>query len=250
VVGDLMAGGVFGRDNELAALRQRLAKRRSFLLHGPSGIGKTILLREVLGEHPEALYCPDSSGKQMALRALANALLKRSDGARRALKSSEGIGAKSAIALKGIVLELLRAGKYWIVLDHLKLPSQAFAADVKEMAGWGGTPVLGVARSDHMEDAGFLLPLFSDRSEKLELKPLDEALAAELVHKVIEDSGLSAQNLPEFIARVLELARGNPGAISSMVRMASLPKYRLGTQIMVAPLYVDFRLNGQPAGMR
>ena len=246
----MIENGVFGRNNELATVQQRLSKRRSFLLHGPGGVGKTALIRELLREHPEALYCPDSSGKQVVLRAMATALLERSDVARRMLKSPEGIKAKSAIALKGIVLELLRAGKYWIVLDHLSMPSQAFAADVKEMAGWGGTPVLGIARSDHMEDVGFLMALFSDRSEKLELRPLDEALADQFVRKVVEASGLIAENLPEFIARVLELGRGNPGAITSMVSMADLPKYRLGAQIMVAPLYVDFRLNGRPERMR
>lgn len=146
----MIANGVFGRENELAAIRQRLAKRRSFLLHGPSGIGKTSLLREAISEHPEVLYCPDSSGKQVVLRTVAAALLEQSSAARRMFASPEVIKTKSAVSLKGIVLDLLRTGKYWIVLDHLSMPSQAFAADIKEMAGWAMTPILGVARSDHM----------------------------------------------------------------------------------------------------
>lgn len=94
------------------------------------------------------------------------------------------------------------------------------------------------------------MPLFFDRSEKLELRPLDEAVAVQFVHKAIAAAGLVADNLSEFTARVLELGRGNPGVLCSMVAMATLPKYRSGTQIMVTPLYIDFRLNWQAAGTR
>jgi hypothetical protein len=241
---------VFGREPELAALRQRLAKRSSFLLHGPSGVGKTSLIRALLREHPEVLYCLDSSGKQMVLRSVATALFEQNSFAQRELGSREGIKRKSAVALKGIVLDALRSGRYWIVLDHLRMPSQAFAADIKAIAGWGMTPVLGVARSAHMEDVGFLLPLFADRSEKFELRALDEIAAQQFAGLVIEAAGLSADNMPEFVARVVDLSRGIPRAIVFLIEMAKLPKYRAGDHIMMTPLYIDFRLNRQPADAR
>ena len=43
---------VFGRDEELEQLRERLAARGSFLLHGPAGVGKTLLLQLVFPEFP------------------------------------------------------------------------------------------------------------------------------------------------------------------------------------------------------
>ncbi len=44
---------IYGRDAELEQLRQLVARRRSFLLHGPAGVGKTLLLKHLAGEVPE-----------------------------------------------------------------------------------------------------------------------------------------------------------------------------------------------------
>jgi len=241
---------LFRREKELAILRQRIATRHSFLLHGPAGVGKTMLIRALLPELPEVLYCRDASGKQRVLRAIASALAERGATATRVLGGPEGIRTKSAVSLKGIVQDLLRSAKYWVVLDHLQRPSQAFAADIKEIAGWAMTPVLGIARSDHMEDVGFLMALFSDRSEKVELHNFDEVQAAEFARMVAASSGLAASNAAEFMSRVVELSHGNPGAIAAMVEMGKSPKYRAGEQIMVSPLYIDFRLNWPSADFR
>jgi hypothetical protein len=244
----MIANRIFGREDELMAVRRRLAARRSFLLYGPSRMGKTSLVLEALREHPESIYCPQSQTMQVVLRTVATALWHRSGVARQKLRSAEEVKTKSAVSLKGIVLDTLREGRFWIALDHLQRPSQAFAAEVKEIAGWGATPVLAVSNSDHMEDLGFLLPLFSDRSEKMELRPLNEAAAQAFLAQAIKASGLRAENLAEFTSRVLELSRGNPGVITAMVSMAKSPKYNAGGQIMVAPLYIDFRLNWHTAG--
>ena len=48
------------------------------------------------------------------------------------LSDTGTIKAKSAVSLKGIVMDALKEGKYCIVLDHLSRPSYAFAAVVRE----------------------------------------------------------------------------------------------------------------------
>ena len=129
-----------------------------------------------------------------------------------------------------------------VVLDHLHRPSHSFAAMVHELMISCSVPVVAVARSAHMEDAGFVAPLFPDRADKLAIKNFDPETAQGFAKLVAEDHKLRAENLGDFLARLVEFSEGNPGAIASMINMATMSKYRLEEHIIVSPLYIDFRL--------
>ncbi len=116
---------IFGREEELQTLKLRLLKRKPFLLHGPSGVGKTLLIHSLLPEAPAVLYCENSTTTQVVFRSVAQALLERRDPrVHAACRNGGGIQAKSAVSLKGIVMDALREGNFWIVMDHLNRPSQ------------------------------------------------------------------------------------------------------------------------------
>ncbi|MGO9211093.1 MAG: hypothetical protein ACLPXM_14620 [Terriglobales bacterium] len=243
----------FDREAEIEGLRRRFGKRRPFLVHGPSGVGKTFLLQRVVPEFPQVLYSPESASPQTVFRNLALALL--TVGAPRLLrtfagKPAEAIRAKSATALKGIVMDALREGSYCVVLDHLKLPSYAFAAAVREIMGSGSTAVITVARSAHMENLGFLQPFYPERSDRFEIRGFPPTVAECFIAEAAQRVGLSAENIGEFCERVREFGQGNPGAILSMLEMAKHPKYRAAEHIKITPLYLDFRLNWKPAGVQ
>ncbi len=239
---------IFDREEELQALKQRLFKRKPFLIHGPSGVGKTLLIRCLLGQTPAVFYCETSATTQVIFRTVAQLLLEKGDPrVQRTCRNRDGIQAKSAVSLKGIVMDALREGGYSIVLDHVDRPSQSFAAAVREIIGRCSTPVIAVARSSHMEDTGFLQPLYSDRHDRYELKNFDSGAAERFAQEMVRRAGLSASNIKEFLAKVLELSEGNPGAILSMLQMAKYPKYRTDEHIKISPLYIDFRMNWSPA---
>jgi hypothetical protein len=239
---------IYGREEELQGLRQRLAKRKPFLIHGPEGVGKTLLLSSLLPESPAVLYCEDSATTQIVFRSLAHTLLRlRNPRARETFRNEDAIKTKSAVSLKGIVTDALREGSYCIVLDHLKQPSHSFAAAVREIMNWGSTPVIAVARSSHMEDTGFLQTVYSDRSEKYEIRNFEAAVSQRFAQEMVNRAGLSAQNMTEFLDKVLEFSDGNPGALVSMLQMAKYPKYRSDEHIKITPLYIDFRMHWSPA---
>jgi hypothetical protein len=234
---------VFGRDKEIAELRERLSARESFVLHGSSGSGKTFLLQRVMRAFPDVLYCPDAASPQVVFQSLALALLASRDRfVRSCVRSPQLVNTKSAISLRGIVLDAVRRGTYLVVLDHLRGPAAALSADTRDLMFYGGTPVVAVSRSVHMEDLGFLTPIFALRSERMRLGNFTYSQATRFAEEVARRIQLQATNLPEFVERVVELGQGSPGAIVRMLLMALGPTYRLDGYLKTAPLYIDFRL--------
>lgn len=242
---------LFGREGELQALRRRLTSRRPFLLHGPAGVGKSLLLRRILPEFPEVLYCDQSATIQTVFFRIALSLLQRRDPhALSALGNAESIKKKSAVGLRGIVMDGLSQGRYSIVLDHVKQPSSAFAAAVREIMSRADTCVIAVARSSHMEDTGFLNPFYADRSEKYEICNFEKATAEQFAREAISRSGLTASNMDVFVEKILQFSHGNPGAIVALVKSAKEAKYRVNDTIKITPLYIDFCMSSSAVEIR
>jgi hypothetical protein len=234
---------VFRRAKEVGELRERFAARKSFVLHGPSGSGKTFLLQRVMPKFSNVLYCQEATSPQLVFQSLALALVASRDRFVRGwLRNPQAVKTKSAISLRGIVLNAVRRGNYFVVLDHLCGPAAALSADTRDLMHYGGTPVVAVARSAHMEDLGFLADFFVLRAERMRLQNFSLSEASQFADEVSRRLNLRATNLPDFLARVVDLSRGSPGAIMTMLQMARLPKYRLDEHIKTAPLYIDCRL--------
>ncbi|MGC2794755.1 MAG: hypothetical protein WA899_22250, partial [Candidatus Sulfotelmatobacter sp.] len=99
----MMPDVIFDREEERQRIDQFLAKRRPFLIFGPSGVGKTLLLRNVLPPFRSVLYCEDSATINVVFRSLARSLLRvQSPRASKVFRVEAGIAAKSAVSLKGI----------------------------------------------------------------------------------------------------------------------------------------------------
>jgi len=235
---------VFDRAEELEMLRQRVAQRHPFLLHGPGGVGKTLLLSAVLPNYPDILYSGSNPTPQALYRTLAELLFSAGHPVftKSCPKGSASLQAKSTVSLKGLLRDALLSSKYLVVLDHLMRPSQVLGASIRElMLNWS-VPVIAVARSAHMEDVGFVLPLFGDRNDKVALRNFESDLAAEFATACARRESLHAENLAHFLERVVEYSDGNPGAILRMIRLAREPRYLHGSQIKITPLYIDYKI--------
>jgi hypothetical protein len=237
-------GDIFGRTEELAQLRQRVARRQPFLCYGPAEVGKTLLLSAVLPHFPDILYSYSNPTPQVLFRSLAELLLASGHPvfAKACANGPASLQAKSAVSVKGLLRDALLNSGYLVVLDHLKRPSQVLAASIRElMLNWS-VPVIAVARSAHMEDVGFVLPLFPYKHEKFALRNFDPELAAEFAATCARREGLEAENLAQFLEKIVEYSDGNPGAIVRMIRLARDPRYFHEHQIKITPLYIDYKI--------
>ena len=190
------------------------------------------------------MYSPQNPTPQSLYRNLAESLLELEHPVltKSCLRGTESLQAKTAISVKGLVRDALHDSKYLVIVDHLVRPSQALAASIRElMLNWS-VPVIAVSRSAHMEDAGFVLPLFPDRAERFALRNFDPEIARRFAAGCAEREGLTAENLEQFLDRVVEYSDGNPGAMLQMIRMAKAPKYFHENQIKITPLYIDYRI--------
>ena len=235
---------IFDRVEEIEQLRQRLAGRRPFLFHGPTGVGKTLLLSLVLPEFPDILYSSQNPTPQALYRNLAGLLLAADHPVftKACPNSLLSLQAKTAVSMKGLMRDALWNSKYLVVLDHLVRPSQSLAASIRElMLNWS-VPVVAVSRSTHMEDVGFVLPLFPDRTEKFGVRNFDPDTAQLFATTYAERKGLIAENLGQFLGKIVEYSDGNPRAMLKMIHLAKDPKYSHGNQIKITPLYIDYKI--------
>jgi hypothetical protein len=234
---------VFGRQQELAELRSRLLLQESFVLYGAPGSGKTFLLRRLLPSFPRVLYCRDSTRSQSMFHEIATELLRvKNTYALRNLGNGMRLRSKSALAVRGVVLDALHEGNYSAILDHLRCPSAALACDIRDLMNWGNTCVVAVARSEHMEELGYIRSCFALRSERMQLKNFDSKEALAFAEHLAQQTSLYASNCEDFLRKIVELSSGAPGMIATMINMASRPRYRCGDHIKISPLYIDFRL--------
>lgn len=226
------------REEEMVRLREQARIRKSLLVFGPEGVGKSRLLRTFVETQTLALYV----GQMRTPRELVLALFQALRSADGDIRVSGDFTALSTSSLKGLVHRALETRPFLMVLDHLDAPSRVVTGMVKDLHYYGRTPVIFASRSPHMEDIGALRPLCANKSERLELKNLPPQIALEFARREAERSGLWASNLNAILPSLVEWSDGNPGAILHMLKMARLPQYRADDQIKSHILYVDYRM--------
>ena len=226
------------RREELDRLRNQARIRKSLLVFGPGGVGKSRLLRTFVETQTLALYVGQMRSPREVVLALLQALHSTDNG----IRVPEKLSALSTSSLKGIVHRALDTRPYLMVLDHLDAPSRVVTGMVKDLNYYGRTPVIFASRSPHMEDIGALRSLCINKSERLELKNLPPLIALEFARREAENIGLLASNLETVLPSLVAWSDGNPGAILHMLKMAQLPQYMAAGQIKAHILYLDFRM--------
>ena len=86
---------------------------------------------------------------------------------------------------------------------------------------------------------GTLARLFWNPANALHIPPFHEHDAEQLFEAAADHFKLRNLDLDEFREKVLDSARGNPGQIIEMCRLATQAQYHAGRYIKFAPLRID-----------
>ncbi len=214
-----------GRDAEIEALAAALRGRQSRLVAGPPGIGKTRILREALSREPGPHVLLE------APRTLHELLVHLA----KALPCAPARA--TSFALKAAALAALEAEPRPILLEDANDCDPRMYRFLQAVYHISGSCLIVTARS--RSATGHLRKLLWDPREEIRLKPLGRIEAGALFESATASYKLSALDLDTFRNRTLAAARGNPGQILAMCRLAARPEYREGRHIKFVPVRMD-----------
>ncbi len=220
-----------GRREELKALTSALCARRSCLVAGPRGAGKTRLIEEAL-----------RTAQQPAVRLRRPSVLHELlVGLAQQLSCHAGrfgdVRRATSIVLKPAVQEALRTRPCCIVLDDVADADPKMYRFLQQVYYIPRVCLIVAARS--RDSLGHLRKLLWDPREEISLKPLSRVEASALFESACRAFRLDTLDLEEFRSKVLAAAQGNPGQIVTMCEMASRPEYQAGRHILFLPLRID-----------
>jgi hypothetical protein len=225
------AAPLIGRRKEAETLMAALRSRQSRLVSGAAGIGKTRLLAECLpGSAQPFVYLAKPRVLHELLVRLAEALECRSPrfpDPRRA----------PTVHLKPLVLNTLRTAPRCVVLDDVRDVEPRMYRFLQELYYIPGASLIATVRSRNR--LGYLRKLLWDPREEIAIQPLTLAESLQLFAAACAVFRLEGLELEDFRRKVIGAARGNPGQIVGMCRLAGQAQYQSGRYIKFAPLRAD-----------
>lgn len=207
---------------------------------GPAGSGKTTLVRAMVDE--DLIYLRYSATPHQLLIDLARALLQSAHRGFLGLAQptddlDHWLSRQTSVHLKGLLCTALEAEPRVVILDGIERASFPTYRFLQRLYFAKGMAFVATARD--AISLGALGRLLWDPRATLHLEPLNHADAMRLFHIAADQFALRDLDVQEFRDKVLESARGNPGQIVEMCRMASNPMYVSGRHIKFAPLRID-----------
>lgn len=247
------AGGeveLVGFEHEARRIAGALEQRRSLLVLGRPGSGKTRLLRFVLANLGQpAAYLPSPSTLRGILLELARELHKQGhpvlgSSTKSAADPAAYLSSRTSCHLKGLLWKALETAPCPVILDDIRqsgFPTYRFLQRLYHAPG-----MCFIAAARDVRSLGELHRLFWDPRQQMEMTPLTRPQALRLFELAAGFFQLSGIDIEPFQAQVLESARGNPGEILDMCQRATRPEYRVGSYVKFAPLRIDTVMRFHP----
>jgi len=223
---------LFSRAREVEMLRQALCARQSRLVTGAAGAGKSRLLREAIAAaaQPHVLVARWPGVLHDLLVSLAVGLgcgPSRRPDLRKAPSAS----------LKALILKALADQPRCVLIEDARDAEPRTYRFLQRIYHLAECCLVLTATS--RDSLGSLKKLLWDPREEIALPPLRRPDARRLFDLAARRFALEALDLEDFRGKVLASARGNPGQIVTMCKLASRSEYRPEGHIHFLPLRID-----------
>lgn len=221
-----------GRNRERQRLYDASQLTEPVLLCGPPGIGKTRLLLDLKTE----LEAEGSAVSYIRFTHPLHDFLVSLTGALQ-LNASGSLGDATSITLRGVIWKRLEGSPRAILLDDIIDAGPQTYRFFERLLSIKGVTLIGSAV--HQHSLGSLHRIFWDQRSIITLKPLNRAESEEVADLAIRAFVPSIQDAADFRRQVLNAARGNPGRIVDMCRLAADPAYRSGERVLFSAINID-----------
>ncbi|HXF75970.1 MAG TPA: ATP-binding protein [Methylomirabilota bacterium] len=222
---------LIGREHEQRALLGFIEQKRSVLILGDEGVGKSAILEDVVAASPvkNILYSRHSVTLKETLVNFIGFALGRKD-----------VQKKNILSLKKLCYALLDASPDYAVLDHIgwvEPKFYGFLTYVKER----GIPFIVATRRPGKKSVGHLWMGLYD-FETLEIKNLDPRRSDQLVEYYASVFNLKIAADSDFKKDIFKFSRGNPKIIKELCELARDDRYRTKGYIDVKLMDLDRRI--------
>jgi len=241
-VSGAVAVPLVGLAREKRRIEEAVRRGESLLILGPAGSGKTALVKSITASAPDAVYVEYRRILHDMLASLAATLIENRHPrlaplVRNGDSPAKWAGEQTSVHLRGVLWSGLEASPCLLVLDGIENSSFQAYRFFQRVYFSRGMRMIAIARDPVR--LGELRRLFWDPRRTIQMAPLSGPEASILFELAANRFGLGKFDLDDFRPRVLDNAKGNPGQIVEMCRLAQEPQYHSGRHILFAPLRID-----------
>jgi hypothetical protein len=252
---------VVGRERELASLREHIRARRSVLLSGPAGFGKTAVLQALYAEWDASrdgvaiLYGAESrTPRSLITHLLINLFLDRGRLESQHIQRRRSVASLDELRrfvaherlpeLMRMVHQNLERDRVSLGLDHLDDPHPKVTSMIE--AWLETTPLILVARrAEALGRAQWLFPSCA----RVELAPLDETTLRGIARHFV--GGMSSCHLDDVdLDQAARLAAGSPRRLQELLRAAARRDYQERGVVQWRLIELDLRIRAIGLGER
>lgn len=222
-----------GRDRECEGINDLTTQKKSIIIFGEEGVGKTAVIRKVL-EQKEPRKFLYSKASATLKEALLNLALPHAG-------SERDVRKKDTRALKRMFYRILDQSPEYVVFDQIAWVGPKYYAFLDYIMS-REIPLIVLTRHLDKRSVGHLwLALYN--FAKVEIANLDKPRAEELIDACVTSLGLKIGRDDDFKKEIFSISRGNPKIIGQLCSLARDEKYRAKGYIDVRLMDLDRRIN-------